>query len=102
MNVSVSFKLLEKTVEFDGVLRDVYGVASVRSEPKWQGLGRMMLKWAEEKAKRDGKYCCIGFATPATYEKFDAKAGWYHYGMYEGRVITGSIPANKVVVTERW
>lgn len=102
MEVSASMTLFEKTVEIDGVIRDVYGVAVMRSTPQWQGLGRMMLKWSEEKARRDGKFCCLGFATPATYERFDKKAGWYNYGMYEGRVITGSVPAEKVVVTERW
>ena len=102
MDVSISCKLLDKTVEIDGVMREIYGIASMRSDPQWQGLGRMMLKWTEEKARRDGKHCCIGFAVPDTYERFDKKAGWYNYGMYEGRVITGSIPAESVIVTERW
>jgi predicted N-acetyltransferase YhbS len=102
MDFSASIRLLEKVVEIDGVMRDVYGVALMRSNPQWQGLGRAMLKWAEEKARRDGKFGCIGFATPATYERFDKRAGWYDYGMFQERVITGSIPANKVVVTEKW
>jgi GNAT superfamily N-acetyltransferase len=102
MEISASMKLLEKTVEIDGVMRDVYGVAVMRSNPQWQGLGRMMLRWAEEKARRDGKFCCLGFAIPATYERFDKKAGWSNCGMYEGRVITASIPAAKVIVNEKW
>ena len=102
MDISVSCKLLEKTVEIDGILRDVYGIASIRSTPQWQGLGQMILKWAEEKTRRDGKFDCIGFAVPSTYENFQKKAGWYSYGMFEGRVITGLKPAEKVIVTERW
>jgi GNAT superfamily N-acetyltransferase len=102
MKIVVTMELLDKTVEIDGVMRDVYGVAALHCHPQWQGLGRAMLHWAEEKAKRDGKFCCLGFALPHTYEKFDKKAGWSDCGMYEGRVVTASIPAAKVVVHERW
>jgi len=102
MKFSASCELLEKTVEIDGVMRDVYGIACMRAEPKWQGLGRMILRWSEEKARRDGKYCCVGFALPHTYERFDKKAGWSHCGMYQNWVITASIPVGKIVVNEHW
>jgi len=102
MDFSVSCKLPERTVEIDGVMRDVYGVASVKSDPQWQGLGRMMLKWAEEKARRDGKFCCVGFAVPVTFTQFFKKAGWHCCGIFDGRIVTASIPAKRVVVHERW
>jgi hypothetical protein len=102
MDISVSCKLLEKTIEIDGVMRDVYGIASIRSLPQSQGLGRMILGWAFLKSQRDGKFDVIGFATPSTYERFQKKAGLHNYGMYEGRVVNGFKPAETVIVTERW
>ncbi|MCK9601036.1 MAG: hypothetical protein M0R06_18485 [Sphaerochaeta sp.] len=48
MKIVVTMELLDKTVEIDGVMRDVYGVAALHCHPQWQGLGRAMLHWAEE------------------------------------------------------
>jgi hypothetical protein len=60
------------------------------------------MKWAEDRAKKNGRYCVVGFALPHTFYDFDQKCGWYESGRYEGKIITTSIPVKNIVVTERW
>ena len=102
MDITISAKLLEKEVEIDGEVRSVYGLAALHTSPRNRGLGRLMMKWVEEKAKEDGKHCVVGFVMPATFKGFNAKCGWYDCGMYEERVLTTSKPVKSIVVNERW
>lgn len=102
MKIQITADLLEKEVLINGETKQVYGLASLHTTPRLKGLGRMIMKWSEEKAKEDGKFCVVGFATEYTFENFDKKCGWLGHGLFEDRVIMTSIPVDSIVVTEKW
>ena len=102
MKLSITAELLEREVEIDGEIRAVYGLASLHTNPRRIGLGRLIMEWSEDMAKKNGKYCVVGFALPETFKNFDAKCGWVNSGEYEGRVLTTSMPVKHIVVNERW
>jgi SAM-dependent methyltransferase len=92
MNVNVSCILRDMKVNIDGVEKDVYEIGAFHVLPSGDGLGHLILQWAEKKAKEDGKYCVVGLSLQETFDGFYKKYGWYDCGMYSGRVIISSIP----------
>jgi len=102
MNISASCILNERSVEIDGVLRDVYELGSLHVLPREDGLGRFIVSYAERRAEKDGKYCVVGLALPDTYENVYRKYGWLDNGHYAGRVVMTSIPVNTIKVTNVW
>lgn len=102
MKIQITAELLEKEVLINGETKQVYGLASLYTTPRLKGLGCMIMKWSEEKAKEDGKFCVVGFATEYTFENFDKKCGWHGYGKFQDRVIMTSIPVERIEVDEKW
>lgn len=89
------------TVEIDGVERDVYELGAFHVMPSSDGLGRLIIQWAEERARSDGKYCVVGLSLPDTFENVYRKYGWHDGGKYSGRVIISSVPG-EVKATSSW
>jgi SAM-dependent methyltransferase len=102
MNVNASCILRDMTVAIDGIERDVYELGAFHVLPSGDGLGNLILQWAEGRAKEDGKYCVVGLSLPETYEGFYKKYGWSDCGEYSGRVVMASVPAKEIKPTVSW
>jgi len=102
MNVNVSCILRDMKVEIDGVERDVYELGSFHTNPSGDGLGGLIIQWAEKKAEEMGKHCIVGLSTPETYESVYKRFGWHECGNYAGRAIISNIPATEIKATSSW
>ena len=94
--------LLDKTVEIDGKLQEVYGLADFHVRPSRRGIGSKCLKAFEKITKEDNKYCLVGFTRTESDLQFYLKAGYYACGMYKDEYLFTSVPVKSIVVTERW
>ena len=102
MNIRMRARLLEKTVIIDGKERKVYGLADFHTQPVRRGLGTYCLRAFEEIAKKDGKYCIIGFCDNKEILSFYTKAGYCPCGMYEGKFVFSSKFIKNLELTEKW
>ncbi len=102
MRIKIWAFLLDKTIMIDGMRRDVYGLSDFHCRPSRRGLGTRCLRAFEEIAKRDGKYCIVGFCDTQEILQFYLKADWYYWNKFEGKYVFTSIPVKDIIPTERW
>ena len=99
--ILVSVNLEDKDVFIDGALRAVYGVVALHTNPKRIGVGTAIVRCIEQIAKRDNKYCLVGFCRPNNWG-FWNKCKWFAVGVYENRMIITSEWVENIIVTEHW
>ena len=93
--------LLDKTVIIDGKPTKVLGLASFRTEPRGQGIGKHSLRAMEDIARRKG-YAGIFYFCFDDVKGFYLKCGHYLLGRRGDKNIMASFPAKSVEVTEEW
>ena len=101
ISFEVTGKLLERKVEIDGSIQDVYGLNSFHVQPDKIGIGHKMIEAIEDKAVADGKYCVVSFCYKRVVP-FYKKCGWFESGTYGDFTIITSKPVKSIVVHERW
>jgi hypothetical protein len=102
LHIKVRANLLEKTIEIDGIKREVYGLTDFYTRPNKMGIGTKCLKIFNNLAKNNGKFCIIGFCDDNDVFMFYIKAGYYAIGKYQGKNMFASIPIKNVKVIETW
>jgi len=103
MRVKIWTQLLDKRVLIDGEMRDVYGLSDFHVRPSRRGIGKYCLQAFKELAKKDGKYCIVGFCdTESMLREFYVKNGFYYYGKYGEKYLFSSIPVRSIEVNETW
>ncbi len=92
--------LLDKIVVIDGKPTKVLGLASFRTEPRGQGIGRHSLRAMEEIAAKRGTIVmcfCLADVLP-----FYLKCGWHKVGMGPTKFFLSSQPVFNVTVPEEF
>ena len=102
LNIKVRANLLDKTIVIDGAERQVYGLTDFYTRPNRIGIGTKCLRMFEDLAKKNGKFCIIGFCDDIDVFMFYIKAGYYAVGKYQGKNMFSSIPIKNVKVVETW
>lgn len=92
--------LLDKTVVINGKPTKIMGLASFRTEPRGQGIGRYSLRAMEELAARQGKLLMC-FCSDDVLE-FYLTCGWVKVGMGPTKHFLCSQPVYDVVVPEEF
>lgn len=100
MNFLSKAKLLDKTVVINGRPTQILGLASFRTEPRGQGIGRHSLRAMEELAARQGKLLMC-FCLDDVLD-FYLKCGWVKCGHGPTKHFLSSQPVYEVTVPEEF
>lgn len=95
----MKLKLYDREITIDGKVQPVYALSSLQANPQMNGLGRHLLRWMEEMAEKDGKYCVYGTCLKEVLGFYTA-SGWYFSGMFGQRHIITSKKVGVIEITE--
>jgi hypothetical protein len=102
MEVSITCKLLNKSILLDGELLDVHGLAELHVCPASRCLGRLALDALSKLCIDDYKHCVVGFAGDDVVG-FYRSCGWFTGERYGDKTLIASVHlSGNIVVSETW
>lgn len=79
LELKSSAVLLDKKVKIGETTVSIYGLAHLKSFPKYRHLGKYMLQAVCDIAEKDKKYCVVGYCSDKVLP-FYLKCGWFKVG----------------------
>jgi hypothetical protein len=102
LHIKIRANLIEKTVNIDGIDREIYGLTDFYTRPNRIGIGTKCLRIFEDLVKKNNKFCIIGFCDDNDVFMFYIKAGYYSLGKYHGKNMFSSVPIKNVKIDQTW